>query len=50
MSDAPLDPSLGATELGVLFSTALGGVMMVQCYTYYQNGFQDGRALKIFVS
>jgi len=49
MSEPSLDASLGSLELGVLFSTLLYGVMIVQCYTYYQAGFKDAWLVKALV-
>jgi len=45
-----LDEILGVTELGVLFSTLLFGVMIVQCYTYSQANFNDVWPIKTLVS
>jgi len=50
MAEPHLDDSLGAIELGIVFSTALYGVVFVQCYTYYQAGFKDSVYLKALVS
>jgi len=50
MSGTSLDLSLGPIELGTLVSTMLCGVMMVQCYTYYQARFNDKRFLRSLVS
>jgi hypothetical protein len=41
--------SLGAIELGVLFSTLFYGMTLVQGYTYAATCSQDRPWLKIFV-
>ena len=45
-----LDDTLGAIEVGVLVSTILFGVLIVQCYTYYQAGFKDQWLIQTLVS
>jgi len=45
-----LDASLGAIEIGVIVSSALFGLLIVQCYTYYQADFKDEWFLKTLVS
>lgn len=45
-----LGESYGALELGTLFSTMLYGVVVVQCYNYYQARFKDGWILCMLVS
>jgi len=44
-----VDLSLGTIELGVLLSTVLYGVMVVQSYTYYRAGFKDPWLVKALV-
>lgn len=41
--------ALGAVELGVLCSSILYGVMLVQTYNYYQLRFKDGPFIKSIV-
>jgi len=45
-----LDDSLGAIELGVLFSALLFGLVIVQLYTYYRACFNDGWLINTLVS
>jgi len=45
-----LNASLGAIELGILFSTMLLGLLIVQCYTYHQAEFKDGWLIRSLVS
>ncbi|KAF5334480.1 hypothetical protein D9758_017559 [Tetrapyrgos nigripes] len=44
-----LGPTLGAFELGVLFSTLLYGSVLVQGIYYFQNQFKDHAFLKMMV-
>ncbi|THU80056.1 hypothetical protein K435DRAFT_696508 [Dendrothele bispora CBS 962.96] len=46
-----LGPTLGSIELGILFSSVLYGIVIVQIYTYYQASFKkDGNFLKFIVA
>lgn len=44
-----LGPILGAFELGVLCSSILYGVMLVQSYNYYQLKFNDSLFIRLIV-
>ena len=52
MSTSPpeLGSSLGVIELGILASTMLYGIMIVQAYTYYQAAFKDSYYMRSLVS
>jgi uncharacterized protein (DUF983 family) len=45
-----LDLSIGAVEIGVLFSTLLYGIVTVQVYLYTEGNFKDPLWLRIMVS
>ncbi|KAI0316910.1 hypothetical protein OF83DRAFT_201820 [Amylostereum chailletii] len=47
----PLDNVLGATYIGIIFSTAIYGITCLQVYLYYtEHSENDGRFLKTFVA
>jgi sugar phosphate permease len=44
-----LDPTLGAVELGAIFSTLLFGIITVQAFDYYRDYPNDSWTLKAMV-
>ncbi|KAL0953192.1 hypothetical protein HGRIS_004447 [Hohenbuehelia grisea] len=44
------DGTLGAIEIGALFSAALFGALTIQTYAYYQNFVKDPRWIKCWVA